>query len=124
MARKLEGAQKVNLDDAIVLLLEATQHAVDVLAQIVHGFGIREVIRCTSVEEAEKVVAVRAIDLFVVEPKLREGDGIDFIKALRASGNEPNCHAPVVVIHGHARRSDVAVNVWRASSASQHTKRS
>ncbi len=51
-ARPKQDEDTINLADATVMLLESSQHALDVLSQIIFGFGVREVVRCLSVEEA------------------------------------------------------------------------
>jgi CheY-like chemotaxis protein len=108
MKQKLDPRTQVNLSDISVLLLEGNQHALDILGNILTGFGARNLHRCLTVEEAERVLASHDVDLLVVEPALREDDGLQFLKRLRSSGREPNRFAPVVMIHGHVRSSEVA----------------
>lgn len=100
--------QTVNLADAKVLLLESSQHSLDVLSQIIFGFGVRELFRCLTVEEAERVLARSSVDLIVLNPVLKEGDAFEFVHKLRRSKVEPNCYVPIIMIHGHVRRQDVA----------------
>ena len=107
MSPVLEMDAKINLARASVLLIESTTHAVDLLGQIVKGFGVRDVFRCITIEEAEKVVAGRTVDLVVIEPNLREGDGYGFINRLRHSKEEPNCYAPIIMTSGPAYASAV-----------------
>lgn len=108
MSDVLDADAKVNLSRASVLLVESTQHAVDLLAQIVKGFGVKDIYRCTSIDEADKVLASKQIDLIVIEPNLREGNGYDFISTMRQSKAEPNCHVPTIVTSGPAFSSEVA----------------
>jgi len=98
---------RVNLTKAVVLVVETTTHAADVLAQILKGFGVAETHRCTSVKEAEKVLSTRSVDLIIVDPDVKDGDGYEFLRKLRASHQEPNCYAPIILISGHARISNV-----------------
>ncbi len=108
MSEVLDADAKVNLSRASVLLVESTQHAVDLLAQIVKGFGVRDIFRCISIEEAEKVLSSKSLDLIVMEPNLREGDGYAFISNLRRSKVEPNCNVPAIIASGPAFSSAVA----------------
>lgn len=106
-ARPKQDEDTINLADATVMLLESSQHALDVLSQIIFGFGVREVVRCLSVEEADKAVAGHAIDLIIMNTAIKDGDAFAFVQKLRRSKVEPNCYTPVVMVHGHVRRRDV-----------------
>ncbi|MES1199522.1 MAG: response regulator [Pseudomonadota bacterium] len=99
---------RVNLAMAHVLLIDASQHSLDILAQVIRGFGAEHVYRATNVAEAEQTLNRVSIDLIVIDPALKDGDGFAFLNALRRSKNEPNCYAPVILISGHSRRADVA----------------
>ena len=99
---------KINLSKAHVLLIDGSQHSVDVLAQIMKGFGVAEVTRCTRIEEAEKAIRHKAYDLIVIDPGVDDGAGYEFLRTLRQSAGAPNAYAPVILVSGHARASDVA----------------
>lgn len=98
---------KVNLSKAGVLVLESNQHAADMLAQMLKGFGVAEVFRCTSIDEANKAIKGRTVDLIIADPKVRDGDGFQFLFDLRHSGVEPGCHLPIILTSGHSTPSDV-----------------
>lgn len=110
MARKAPAEPSdslVNLGDATVMLLESSQHSLDVLSQIVFGLGVREVIRCMTVEEADKALARSTVDLILMNAVLKEGDAYEFVRRLRRSKLEPNCYAPIIMTHGHVRKRDL-----------------
>ena len=126
MSPPLEMDTKINLARASVLLIESTTHAVDLLGQIVKGLGVREVFRCVTIEEAEKVIAGRQVDLVVIEPNLREDDGFKFIDRLRHSKEEPNCYVPIIMTSGPAyasavgRTRDIGANFFVAKPITPH----
>lgn len=107
MSASVDPNARFNLSKASVLVIDSSQHAVDMLVQIVKGFGAAQVHRCMSIEEADQVVKGRAVDLIIIDPKLRDGDGYEFLTKLRHSGNEPVCHVPVILISGHSTSADV-----------------
>ncbi|MGE0742193.1 MAG: response regulator [Hyphomonadaceae bacterium] len=98
---------RVNLSKAVVLVIETTPHAAEMLGQILKGFGVAETHRVTSVKDAEKLIKTKSFDLILVDPDVKDGDGYTFLRGLRASGVEPNCYVPIVLMSGHARISNV-----------------
>ncbi len=99
---------RINLSKAHVLLVDGSQHSVDVLAQIMKGFGVAEVQRCTSVDEAERCVRTKVYDLIVIDPNISDSAGYGFLNGLRHSGGAANAYTPVILVSGHACASDVS----------------
>ncbi|MBI1251537.1 MAG: response regulator [Alphaproteobacteria bacterium] len=108
MSAKFDPDSKLNLSKITILALESSQHSVDILAQILKGFGVNEVLRCTTEEEAEKALRAREVDLILIDPSLKEGDGYDFLRRLRREGMGVNKTTPVILLTGHAQASNVA----------------
>jgi DNA-binding response OmpR family regulator len=98
---------KLNLSKASVLLIDGSAHSLDVMAQIMKGFGVAEVHRCVSIDEADKNVRSKSFDLAIVDPNVGDGAGYEFLHALRHS-NGPNAYVTVILVSGHARATDVA----------------
>ena len=109
---------RINLKGGQVLLLQANPQGVDVLAQILTGFGAKQFHRCTTVTEAKAAVEANTIDLALVEGQLGEGqeDGYDFVRWLRFSELMPNAFAPVLMTVGHTS----ARNVVKARDCGAH----
>ncbi len=103
----LDPNAKLDLSKATAVVIDASQHSLDVMAQILKGFGLASVLRCESIEEAEKVIKLKSLDLIVIAPSIEAGAGYGLIFALRHSAG-PSCHAPVILVSGHVRQSDVA----------------
>lgn len=100
---------RINLSKACVLLVDSSQHSLDMMVQIMKGFGVAEVHRCQGVKDAERVMRGKAFDLMVIDPNLSDGDGYAFLNELRHSTNgSPNAFVPVILVSGHVRASDVA----------------
>ena len=97
----------INLSKAIMLVVETTPHAADILGQILKGFDIAESHRTTSIKEAGELIKHKAFDLILVDPDVEDGAGYAFVRNLRASMVEPNCFAPVILMSGHPRLSRV-----------------
>jgi DNA-binding response OmpR family regulator len=91
----------INLSAASVLLVEATNQGMDILAQICMGFGVRAPHRSTSVDSAMTLLSKMPFDLMICEAELGEQSGYDLIKWLRRSSLDPNATIPIVLISGH-----------------------
>src|SRR5580658_623241 len=98
---------RFNLSKTVVLLLDPTQLGVDILGQILSGFGVRQIHRCRTIDDAKKVVSEHQIDLMLIDAFAESGEGYEFVRWLRREVPDPNRHAPVLVTTGHTRISDV-----------------
>jgi CheY-like chemotaxis protein len=103
----LDKDERINLGQARVMLLQAPRPANDILAQMVHGFGVRDPVHCHTVEDAlDRARAKPALDLIVCDADA-EGQSYDFVRRLRAEAPEPNRFSPVILLSGHTPLSHV-----------------
>lgn len=98
---------RLNLDQATVLLIDDNPSALDILSSVVQSFGVREQIRCSSAVAATEIVRQRLIDLILVDCAMPEMDGYDFVRWLRRETPEPTCETPVIMLTSHATPSTV-----------------
>ena len=98
---------RFNLSKTVVLVLDPTQLGLDILGQILSGFGVRSIHKCKSLEDAKKVVMEHQVDLMLIDAIAETGDGYGFVRWLRREAPEPNRHAPVLVTTAHTRMSDI-----------------
>jgi DNA-binding response OmpR family regulator len=98
---------KINLDGANILLLEQSEHGLEILVQMFHGFGGRNCHKCTSIDEARSVVMRATLDLIVADPNLQAGDGHEFVRWLRTSGLDPNRTVPIIMISANGTKAAV-----------------
>lgn len=98
---------RIDLTKASVLAVDASQHSLDVLGQILRGFGVANVTRVSNIHEAEKMLRAKSFDLVLIDPGLESGAGYAFVNELRHSSGK-NCHVPIVLTTGYVRTSDVA----------------
>jgi CheY-like chemotaxis protein len=99
--------ERVNLSTCEVMIVGADPEGVEIHAQMFAGFGVHTPRRCANGEEAMLVVAERELNLIVVDSALGDMDGHAFISWLRRSGVTPNCHAPVILVTGHTKPSQI-----------------
>jgi CheY-like chemotaxis protein len=101
---------RLNLRKASVLLLEPNHQNMQILSQVLLGFGASTFHRCESAEQARGVVDKTIVDLMIVEGQTAEGEpeGYDFVHWLRRSDLEPNAFAPVIITSAHTSTTNVA----------------
>ena len=100
--------QRINLDRTSVLLMEDSPLALDILVQVLTGFGIQNFHRCSNVDEAKKVANDAPVDLMLVAAIMPDGEtGFDFVNWLRRAKLQPNSFCPVIMLSGHTQQSRV-----------------
>lgn len=102
-------ASRIQLKKAAILLVEPNQQGMNVLTQVLMGFGATGFVKAENLDEAREAVRGDILDLIICEGALdAEGpDGFDFVSELRRS-NLPNNMAPVIVVTAHTSRRNVA----------------
>jgi DNA-binding response OmpR family regulator len=98
---------RINLRSLKALCLDTNAQGLDILSQTLLGFGVDRIFRAPNVVEAKAILKKETIDLVLCDAQLGDESGNDFVRWLRLSQMEPNCHAPVFVITGHALEPEV-----------------
>lgn len=80
-----------------LLLVEDSARLRELLIEAVHGAGWR-VDAVATIQEAEEAIIVAPYDLLLVDLGLPDGDGLDFVRALRRSGVK----TPILVLTSRA----------------------
>jgi response regulator RpfG family c-di-GMP phosphodiesterase len=102
----LDPNARFDLSKANVLIMDTSLYALDILSQMLRGFGVGSIVRASSIDEGEKFVRAKTFDLIIVDPTIADGRGYAFVHELRHSETR-NCHAPVLLATGYPRVSDV-----------------
>jgi DNA-binding response OmpR family regulator len=82
--------------------------ALDILVQILVGFGAKDMLKAQTVEEAKEVVLKAGLDLMIVGTALGDGDGYQLVEWVRREGPAINRFVPLLMLTGHMPQSDVA----------------
>lgn len=106
MARDLSKV-RINLEKAIVMIVDDNPGAQDLLNSVMQGFGVGELVRAASANDAMDLVKARTFDLILCEASMARMDGFDFVHWLRRSGLKPNAFIPVILLTGHTAKSKV-----------------
>ena len=102
-----QGKIKIDLTRAGILLVDGNVQGMDILAQVLSGFGARTPHRCETASDAKELLNRQEIDLVITDAQLPDMDGHDLITWLRRSELEPNCAAPAIILSGHTPVSSI-----------------
>lgn len=100
---------RINLRDACVLCVDDNLQGLDILAQILMGFGVQRIARATTADEFYKTLEGGAVDLVLINANVGGGSGFELVRWLRRSKLEPNRFAPSIVLSGHTVHSQVTL---------------
>lgn len=101
------SADRINLAQTTVMLVDDQPASLELLASVVQGFGVKEQVKCASAREAVKALQRRQVDLILVDCIMPEMDGYDFVRWLRREAPNAVRYTPAILILGHAAQSRV-----------------
>ncbi|MBO9544076.1 response regulator [Caulobacter sp.] len=107
MPEALLPSARINLERATVLVLDDNGASLDILSQVVSGFGVKQLYRAETVADAQALIRTKTFDLIVSDVQMPVTDGIEFIEWLRREGGETNRYIPVILLTGHTRTSQI-----------------
>ncbi len=107
MPEALLPSARINLERATVLVLDDNGASLDILSQVVSGFGVKQLHRAETVIDAQTLVRTKTFDLVISDVQMPVTDGIEFIQWLRREGGEVNRYIPVILVTGHTRTSQI-----------------
>lgn len=102
----LDGDTRIDLRQANVLCADEMSQGLEILSQILMGFGVQHIVRAQSPDDFRRMLNTQAFDLILVDAALG-GNGYEQVQWLRRSNLEGNRFAPSVILSGHTPRSQV-----------------
>ncbi len=102
-----DHGSRIYLGSVVVMLVESNQLEADILAQVLTGFKVKRLIRCSTTAEAADRLRRDSPDLLVVGSAQSGTDGFEFIRTMRRDHDEMRRTAPVILLTGHTLQADV-----------------
>ncbi len=103
----MQASSYLNLDKATALVIDDNAQALDIIVSVLTSFGLRNIVRAASAEEAVELVQRQTFDLILTDAHMPGMDGYEFVSWLRKNGPEAARVVPALVITAHTRRSQV-----------------
>ncbi|MBL8550794.1 MAG: response regulator [Hyphomonadaceae bacterium] len=97
----------LNLEKVSVLALEQSAYGMKILAQILRGFGIREIHVPKTVGEATAIASRFPLNLIIADPGFDDGKGQEFLRWLRRADQNQNRFVPIILSLGHSTPASV-----------------
>jgi DNA-binding response OmpR family regulator len=107
MGAALDLSARINLKRTSVLVLDSNPQSLDLLRQILNGFGVRAVHACQNVRDAERIFYDQALELVIVDPMFTDDSGFEFIRFMRREENSQNRCVAVIAALGHQTLGNV-----------------
>ena len=85
-----------------ILLVDDNHHMRVMLAEILRALGVRHLLEASDGASGLQMLRDRQVDIVMTDLAMQPLDGIDFVRLLRNSPDNPNTMIPVIMITGHS----------------------
>lgn len=108
LRRMLDG-DKLKLDGINFLLVDDNPHALQIMAQVVSGFGVRNMTKVDGAAAARQELLRGGIDIVLTDAQMPGENGYKLTEWIRREAPEPTRYVPIVIVTGHTPESDVTL---------------
>lgn len=108
MALNPGSRARFNLKNASIMLVEHGSLGMDILVQIMVGFGAKTLHKCETADEARVTICRTEMDLIIVDALLGDDNGYELVEWMRREAPEPNKFAPMLMLSAHTQASKIA----------------
>ena len=97
LRRMLDG-DRLRLDGIHFLLVDDNAHALQIMAQVVAGFGVRNISKADSAATARQALMRGGVDIVLTDAQMPGETGYQLIEWIRREAPEPTRYVPVVIV--------------------------
>ncbi len=101
------AASRIDLKRARLLIVDDNQKALDILAQTLLGFGVRNPLQASSAAEAMRFLDNDSLDLLIVDGEMPELDGFALTEHVRSEPASVNYTVPIMILSSFTPRDKV-----------------
>lgn len=98
-----------NFAKASVLMVDSNTTCLEVLSQILSGFGFRKFDRHTSLDGVEDIVRSCSLDLILIDPYGLKQNAFDFVRWVRTESLGTNSACPVMMVTAHTEMRNISL---------------
>lgn len=102
-----KSSERINLRQITTLAVDSNGPGLDILGQMLMGFGVERILRAGSMEQAQEILQSQTIDLVISDGMLSDGSGYDLVRWLRRTTLEPNRYTPTIIVSSLPKNSAV-----------------
>jgi CheY-like chemotaxis protein len=107
MPEALQASTRINLEKIEVLLVDDSIPSLNLLSQVLLGFGVGHVTRADGAKAAQNLLRESTFDLVISATNMTGVDGYELVKWLRRGALEANRYLAVILVSGHTPPSQV-----------------
>ncbi|MFO1015813.1 MAG: response regulator [Caulobacteraceae bacterium] len=96
-----------SLGEIKVLLVDDNQHMRAIVAAIMKGIGVRQLLEARDGAEALGHLRTWPADIAIVDFQMSPVDGVEFTRLIRQAETSPNPYLPIIMMTGYAERKRV-----------------
>src|SRR5262245_48193295 len=96
---------KINLESSTILVIDDNPMTLEIMSSVFYGFGAKDRVKCSDLEEAKRVMCTRQIDLVILDAGFPHEGSFKFMHWLRREAPDQVCFAPAILISGHSTRA-------------------
>ena len=97
----MSSSPRLDMSKARALIVDDNAKSLEVMLQILVGFGFREIQKCRSVADARNLVSSQSYDILFLDDEMMSENGIEFTRFIRSKPRLPNFTAPIVIVSGY-----------------------
>lgn len=101
------SVNKLNLSRSRVLAIDDNPRAMEILSQILLGFGITHTKKAFTATEARSLADSEAFDLIIVDDEMPDEDGFDFVRRTRCNPKGPNVTNAIIMVSAFTSRARI-----------------
>ena len=94
---------RLNFRGVSVLLVDRNNYCRSLVAEMLRGFGVQNVISCETGTDAQDQLKTNHVELCVIEADLPDMTGADLINWIRRENKEPLRFVPILVLSGYTQ---------------------
>jgi DNA-binding response OmpR family regulator len=97
----------INLQTTKTLLVDDNETSLDLMAQILMGFRVKQTKSCSSAAAAREFVGSTAFDLIIIDAEMPDEDGIGLTRHVRRNRDLPNFTTPIILVSANTPRAKI-----------------
>jgi DNA-binding response OmpR family regulator len=97
----MASSPHIDLRTTKVMVVDDNAQSLDLMAQILVGFRVKQIATCRTPEEAWIKVSKERFDLILLDLEMPGEDGLTVTRRIRREADHPNVTAPVIILSAH-----------------------